>query len=101
MRKVGATRIYTSSANFLRNHVVEIDGRNVIDIYPLTHETPMTEWLPGIIVLSDIAETEVCNFTNITDFFLHQQKGARPLTAWHISDADYSTGAFFETPRRL
>ncbi len=101
MRKVGATRIYTSSAKFLRNHVVEIDGRNVIDIYPLTHESPMTEWQQGVIVVSDMPPAEVGNPANISDFFLHQTANGSPMHAWHISDVDYSTGAFDETPHIL
>ncbi len=101
MRKVGATRIYTSSANFQRNHVVEIDGRNVIDIYPLTHESPMTEWLQGVIVVSGMPPAEVTHINIIADFFQHQPASGSPLHAWHIADVDYSTGVFDETPRIL
>ncbi len=101
MRRVGATRIYTSSVNFLHNYILEIDGRCVVGYLPLTHETPMTEWLQGVIVVSDVPGTIAKDFTNISEFFSYGQQPDAPLHAWHITKMDYATGFFDGTPHIL
>lgn len=56
MKKFASHRLYISHLGLLlKNHVVEIDEEtgNVLAYNPFTEETSFTEWLNGLIVLSD------------------------------------------------
>ena len=83
-------RVYDSFQHYDTQAVVVINDKGeVIGCTPLTHETPFTTWIGGVIVLSPFSET-----ASRTDFktMLSEMTGnARlPLYAWHISDFDFS-----------
>ena len=52
MRRIAASRVYINGKEF-HNHVVELLDNHLLRHYPLTEELPMTEWLPGPIIIRD------------------------------------------------
>ncbi len=101
MRRVGAPRIYTSPTHFLRNHYVEMDKSGVVNVHPLTHELPMTEWLQGLLILSPLASISKRSTYKIEDFFTdttnaEEAEHLPSLHVWLLKDVTTS-----ETPQRI
>ena len=54
---------------------------------PLVEETPATEWIGGIIILSDKNDLPpIRNFKAILDYLSSTDI---PVYAWHITDFDF------------
>lgn len=51
MRHVAASIVVLTDGKEMRQACVDVQGEVVTAIRPLTHETPFTEWLGGIIKL--------------------------------------------------
>lgn len=49
MRRVAANHIILPDGTTLHNHVVELYQGKILNIYPLSGEIPLTEWLGGTI----------------------------------------------------
>lgn len=83
-------RVYDTFGHCHPQAVVAIDtDGKVIGCTPLTHETPFTEWIGGVIVLSPMYEKG-----SWTDFRSIRcgtaPNGQLPLYAWHISHFDFA-----------
>lgn len=52
MRRI-ATPIVNIEGKYLTTMVIEIEGDQVIQYYPLQMELPMTEWLPGEVLIKE------------------------------------------------
>ncbi len=51
MRHVAASIVVLTDGKEMRQACVDVQGEEVTAVRTLTHETPFTEWLGGIIVL--------------------------------------------------
>ena len=88
MKKYACNRLYRASEEWMPQSVVTINERGEVEsIAPLLEETSATEWLGGIIILSD-KETlpSRLKFNDLLDYLTPVEM---PLYAWHISDFDF------------
>ena len=93
IRKVAASKIYTSEKNHLKNFVVELEDGYVSKFYPLTTEHAFTEWFTGTILLTNKNIHSKKGLTNIKDFyFKHPTTSTNDLCCWHLSNVDHVTG---------
>lgn len=93
IRKVAASKIYTSEKNHLKNFVVELEDGYVSKFYPLTTEQAFTEWFTGTILLTNKNIPSQKGLTNIKDFyFKHPTTSTNDLCCWHLSNVDHMTG---------
>lgn len=93
IRKVAASKIYTSEKNHLKNFVVELEDGYVSKFYPLTTEHAFTEWFTGTILLTNKNIPSQKELTNIKDFyFKHPTTSTNDLCCWHLSNVDHVTG---------
>ena len=69
--------------------VVTINERGEVERFaPLMEETSATEWLGGIIILSDKQDLpSQWNFNVLLDYLTPAIE--TPLHAWHVSDFDF------------
>ena len=93
IRKVAASKIYTSEKKHLKNFVVEIEDGYVSKFYPLTTENAFTEWFTGTIVLTNKNIPSQKGLKNIKDFYSkHPTTSTNNLCCWHLSNVDHMTG---------
>ena len=93
IRKVAASKIYTSEKNHLKNFVVELEDGYVSKFYPLTTEHAFIEWFTGTILLTNKNIPSQKGLTNIKDFyFKHPTTSTNDLCCWHLSNVDHVTG---------
>ena len=88
MKKYACNRLYRASEEWMPQSVVTINERGEVErIAPLIEETSATEWLGGIIILSDkkIMPSQL-KFNDLLDYLTPVEM---PLYAWHISDFDF------------
>lgn len=88
MKKYACNRLYRASDEWMPQSVVTINERGEVErIAPLLEETSATEWLGGIIILSDkkIMPSQL-KFNDLLDYLTPVEM---PLYAWHISDFDF------------
>lgn len=109
-KRFAAHQIIISSECKFKQYVVEMEGRLVSRIFPLTEEIAFTEWIGGIIILSPYNErTKLIqlpmDLKSVLMFFLtesmqEKEIGSQPFYAWHISSEEISTG-IIHTIRQL
>lgn len=105
MKKRFAAHQLIISANCrLKQYVVEMEGKIVSRIFPLTEEIAFTEWIGGMIILSADNEkikhmqlpTKLESVLMLLADNSIQEKGVieenQQLCAWHISAEDVSAG---------
>ena len=88
MKKYACNRLYKAPGKWMPQSVVTINERGEVEGFaPLMEETSATEWLGGIIILSD-KETlpSPRKFKELLDYLTPTDT---PLCAWHISDFDF------------
>ena len=88
MKKYACNRLYRASEEWMPQSVVTINERGEVErVAPLLEETSATEWLGGIIILSDkkIMPSQL-KFNDLLDYLTPVEM---PLYAWHISDFDF------------
>lgn len=88
MKKYACNRLYRASEEWMPQSVVTINEKGEVErIAPLLEETSATEWLGGIIILSDkkIMPSQL-KFNDLLDYLTPVEM---PLYAWHISDFDF------------
>lgn len=103
MRRVAASRVYTSIEEFYNNHIVELFDSFVVNHYSLQSELAMTEWLGGIIVLThaDIPQDQFHTINSVSDLYTLsslQETTIRPQ-AYHISNPHISSATLSPTSR--
>jgi len=92
MRKVAAHKVYFTQRDYLINQIVEITNSNILAIRELRHEEAMTEWLSGVIVLTDKSDLNVNSINKISDFFTDDNHvKSTTIYAWHIADFDHDS----------
>ena len=53
-RRIAFSEVMTTDGQCLTRYVIELsEDATVSDLYPLTHETAFTEWMPGRVLLRD------------------------------------------------
>ena len=101
IRKYACSRLYVKG-EYSAQSVVGINGEGMVECYgPLSEETPATEWIGGVIVLS--AKEALVPHQEFQDF-LHGMTGkGQSLYAWHIAGFDFQREEFIPSSiiRRL
>ena len=93
MRKVAASRVYFSTYDYKINQIVEISSQKVFIARDLKHEEPMTEWLPGAIILTNGKDLSIENIKHISDLYSFKTiQDSNIIYAWHVADFDHTTG---------
>ena len=97
MRKFACNRLYIHN-QYLSHAVVTMDERGEVESYfPFSEEMSATEWIGGIIVLSDKEDAIQCtSFQNFRDLMTSAK---RMVYAWHISNFDFQQEEF--TPQSI
>ena len=94
MRKVAASRVYTSIHDYKINQIVEISNQKILNIRDLKHEEPMTEWLTGAIILTNKKDLSIENTKHISDLYSFKTiQESNNIYAWHVADIDHVTGS--------
>ena len=88
MKKYACNRLYKSPEVFLSQSIVTINERGEVEgLAPLGEEVSATEWLGGVIILSDKKMmSPQQNFKGVLEYLAPVGK---PIHAWHISDFDF------------
>ena len=89
MKKYACNRLYKAPGKWMPQSVVTINERGEVEGFaPLMEETSATEWLGGIIILSDkkVLPSQR-NFNDLLDYLRPTTESS--LYAWHISDFNF------------
>ena len=91
IKRYACNRLYVGEKVLLQS-VVEINDKGWVECYmPLTQETPATEWIGGVIILSGNQELPLpSDFKSILQESVGEEK---PMYAWHISNFDFQQEA--------
>ena len=93
MRKVAASRVYSSQYDYKINQIIEISSQKVVVVRDLKHEEPMTEWLTGTIILTNKIGINSEKIRHISDFYSFKKlRESNIIYAWHVADLDHATG---------
>ena len=89
MKNYACHRLYDSPDHYSGQSVVTLDECGQVVAYvPLTNELPATEWIGGVILLSD--KQELVHTDTLTNQFRQLLSGVSPRKyAWHISAFDF------------
>ena len=97
MRKVAASKVFFSPTDYLTNQIVEIDNSMVLAVRDLKCEEAMTEWLTGIIVLSNNDKINLDNINSISAFYCEDRlEDNNTIHAWHIANFNSATGCILD-----
>lgn len=98
MRRVAASRVYLNNEEFFNNHIVELFDSYVVNHYGLQDELAMTEWLGGVIVITnhelDIEKAREARNVNELFAFVDKEEESDGLLAYHITNVDLDCGEF-------
>jgi hypothetical protein len=97
MRKVAACKIYFSSHDYLANQILAIENSRVVSIKELNQEEAMTEWMQGVIVLSNNRHIDTKQITAISDFYPLKIDKDKDVFAWHVPHIESETGYIVNT----
>lgn len=88
MKKYACHRVYIRPNHYLKQAFITLDEQGkVIHYATFAEEFPATEWIGGVIVLSDI---DVAPSDNFRSWFQQQAKGdGNSIHAWHLSEFDF------------
>lgn len=93
MRKVAASRVYSSQYDYKINQIIEISSQKVVVVRDLKHEEPMTEWLTGTIILTNKTDINSEKIRHISDFYSFKKlRESNNIYAWHVADLEHATG---------
>lgn len=93
MRKVAASRVYSSQYDYKINQIIEISRQKVVVVRDLKHEEPMTEWLTGAIILTNKKDLSIENTKHISDLYSFKTiQETNNIYAWHVADLEHATG---------
>lgn len=90
MKKYAVHRIYISKTQYITQASLSINSKGEVEHYaPFIDETAATEWLGGIVILSDRIETKKTkDFQTLLNYLTTT---GRPIYAWHISKIDFQS----------
>lgn len=89
MRKIACHRIYMKQQIIRTATVITIhDNGTVIGYNPLEEESANTEWIGGVVVISDQPDLRVTDsFKMILEY--SSDISSKPVYAWHINPFDF------------
>lgn len=88
MNKYACHRVYIRQGQYLKQAFVTINEHgNLIDYATFSEEIRDTEWIGGVIVLSDSAIASNEDFHTWAS--KHIKIGQSPVYAWHLSEYDF------------
>jgi len=97
MRRYACNRLYINNL-CLSQAVVAINEKGKVEYYFLfSEELPATEWIGGVIVLSD--KKERVGYSDFQDFREQMTSTKQLVYAWHVSDFDFQKEDF--TPQSV
>lgn len=88
MKRYACHRVYTHPDHYLKQAFITLDEQGkVIHYATFAEEFPATEWIGGVIVLSDI---DIAPNDNFRSWFQQHAKGnENSIFAWHLSEFDF------------
>ena len=90
-RRYACNRLYVGDRCFPQS-IVEVNNAGEVEGYtPLTQETPATEWIGGVIVLS--GQSELPLHENTESLLRTLTDGGRHDYAWHITNFNFQQEA--------
>ena len=90
VRRYACNRLYLSYNQYISPCVVTIGEDGKVQGYsPLKEETSATEWIGGVIVLSD--KSENLSIGTFAQFFEDTKNAKHADYAWHIIHFDFQT----------
>lgn len=91
MRRVASSKVFFSRDDVKTNHILEVYGEHLVNHYALECELEMTEWLGGIMIVTNVDCVDVEGIHTVDEFFdrleVADSESARPVV-WHISCVD-------------
>lgn len=88
MKRYACHRLYTHPGHYLKQGTVTIDREgNVAHFGCFEEEIHSTEWIGGVIILSNKEKAELEDFQTLLSSLCDTKKV--PLYAWHLSDFDF------------
>ena len=88
MKKFACNRLYVSSNRYVSQSVVSIDEEGKVSGYSsLVEETASTEWIGGVIFLSD--KESLASSSGFKALAQEITEGGCATYAWHISNFDF------------
>lgn len=88
MKKFACNRLYVSYNRYVSQSVVSIDEEGKVSGYsPLVEETASTEWIGGVIFLSD--KERLASSSGFKALAQEITEGGCATYAWHISNFDF------------
>lgn len=96
-RRIAANRIYTATDVYYDNHIVELADGHIVNICPLKEEQAMTEWVSGILVITDKLITDLNKIENIQDFYINTDNNTeqahlmKELKVYHVTGIPYQS----------
>ena len=86
-RRFACNRLYVGK-KYLSQAIVEINDKGQVESYmPLIQETPATEWIGGVIVLSNDLELSLSK--DLKTFLQTLPEEEDAIYAWHITHVDF------------
>lgn len=88
MKRYACHRVYTRPDHYLKQAFVTLNEQGkVVHYATFAEEFPATEWIGGVIVLSD---TETAPTDGFRSWFRQPANDATmPIHAWHLSEFDF------------
>lgn len=97
-RRYACNRLYLSYNQYISPCVVTIGEEGKVQGYsPLEEETSATEWIGGVIVLSD--KSENLSISTFAQFFEDTKSAKHADYAWHIIYFDFQAAEL--TPQSI
>ena len=88
MKRYACLRVYTRADHYLKQAFITLDDESkVIHYATFTEEFHATEWIGGVIVLSDTDTAPTDDFQSW--FQQHTKSDGHPIHAWHLSEFDF------------
>lgn len=91
MRRVASSKVFFSRDDVRTNYILEVYGEHLVNHYALDCELEMTEWLGGVMIVTNVDSVDVDGVRTVDDFFNRlesaESSSMRPVV-WHISCLD-------------
>lgn len=89
--KYACHRLYDTATHYYSQMTVCVNGSGKVDSFStLTEETSFTQWIGGIIILSD--KTDIPPYQNFQQLIQElTSSNQEKVYAWHISTFDFQT----------
>ena len=90
-KRYACHRVYDGCNHYHPQSVVTVTEKGeVLECASLTHETPFTEWIGGVIILSPMIELSMARDFKTLLNNAFREKNDSHLYAWHVSHFDFT-----------